>query len=324
VKLSTQQPEAAMAKDPTVTVIIPTYNRAHFIGRAISSVLSQTYSDFELIVVDDGSTDNTAKVVGGFKDHRIVYFKHKSNLGISAARNTALRVSRGQYIAFLDDDDEWLPNKLSDQLDALAKAPSGVGAVYTQLRRVQKDRVKLGYRETPPEGYIHGQVLSRPVIYLSTLMLKRDHLEKTGVFDEGFALAEDWDFLIRLSKHCRFRYIKTPLVIRYLTIENISLNNPIMPREIGKILTKHSGEIRGDRRILAAHRRRLAHRYAGLGDDCCSKHNMAAGRRYYVRAMRAYPFDLELVLGFVSAMLGHTFYKVARKVHASIKRLTGR
>jgi len=98
-------------KSVTVSVIIPTYNRAHLVGRAIRSVLNQTYQDFEIIVVDDCSTDNTEEIVKGFNDHRIRYMRHDRNRGGSAARNTGIKASQGKYIAFLDSDDEWLLKK---------------------------------------------------------------------------------------------------------------------------------------------------------------------------------------------------------------------
>jgi len=101
-----------MIKNPTISVIIPTYNRANFIDVAIKSVLNQSYQDFEIIIVDDGSTDNTEEIVKNFNDFRINYFFHKFNQGISAARNTGIKACQGKYIAFLDSDDEWLPEKL--------------------------------------------------------------------------------------------------------------------------------------------------------------------------------------------------------------------
>ena len=105
-----------------VSVIITTYNRAHLVGKAIKSVLNQTFQDFELIVVDDGSTDNTEEVINSFNDTRIRYIRHKINKGGNAARNTGLRNSKGEYIAFLDSDDEWLPEKLERQLEVFKKS----------------------------------------------------------------------------------------------------------------------------------------------------------------------------------------------------------
>jgi glycosyltransferase involved in cell wall biosynthesis len=95
-------------KNPKVSVIIPTYNRAEYLGRSIQSVLNQTYQDFELIIVDDGSTDNTRDIVAQFHDKRLNYIRHETNLGVAAARNSGVRAARGIYLAFQDSDDEWL------------------------------------------------------------------------------------------------------------------------------------------------------------------------------------------------------------------------
>ena len=102
--------------NPGISVIIPTYNRAHLISRSAKSVLAQTYPDFELIIVDDGSGDNTEEIIEALADPRIRYLRHESNRGVSAARNTGIRAARGDYIAFQDSDDEWLPQKLEKQL----------------------------------------------------------------------------------------------------------------------------------------------------------------------------------------------------------------
>src|SRR5262245_46961170 len=111
---------------PKVSVIIPTHNRADFLRDAIFSVLNQTFQDFEIIVVDDASTDNTSEVIGAFNDERIRYLRHDTNKGGSAARNTGILNSQCDYIAFLDDDDQWLPEKLAKQVDTLIASPPDV------------------------------------------------------------------------------------------------------------------------------------------------------------------------------------------------------
>ena len=123
-----------MSKEkPTVSVIIPTYNRAKLLPRAIKSVLNQTFKDFEVIIVDDGSTDNTEEVINEFQKHnkRIKYIRHEKNKGAAAARNTGIKIAQGEYIAFQDSDDEWLPNKLEKQMEIFESAPAEIGVVYT-------------------------------------------------------------------------------------------------------------------------------------------------------------------------------------------------
>jgi glycosyltransferase involved in cell wall biosynthesis len=303
-----------MNTNELVSVIMPSYNRAYIVGRAIKSVLSQTYTNFELIIIDDGSTDDTAEVVKSFNDSRIIYVKHARNLGIASARNTGIDVSRGEYIAFLDSDDEWLPDKLREQLIAFEEAPSDVGAVYTQMQNTGKGKTTYLHRKTPPEGNIHKHVLSGLPIYLVTLMVKRKYLEQTGIFDKDFVFADDWDFCIRLSKICNFRFVKTPLAIRYIESDSISVNSPILPRELEKILNKHFDEIRKDRRVLVVH-------YAWLGRVWCLMNNLVEGRRYYARAWRANPFNLRPLLGFVATILGRTFYNAVYRTYAQLRGL---
>ena len=116
---------------PAVSVIIPTYNRAEFLRLAITSVLNQTFQDFEIIVVDDASEDHTHEVMNNLNDKRIKYIRHEVNKRVSAARNTGVLHSSGDYIAFLDDDDEWLPSKLQRQVALLEDSTSTCGGVYT-------------------------------------------------------------------------------------------------------------------------------------------------------------------------------------------------
>lgn len=305
-----------MNTNELVSVIMPTYNRAYIIRRAIHSVLNQTYTNFELIIIDDGSTDNTAEVVKSFNDSRIIYIKHARNLGIASARNTGIGISQGEYIAFLDSDDEWLPNKLREQLIAFEEAPSDVGAIYTQMENIGKGKITYLHRKTPPEGNIHKHVLSGLPIYLTTLMLKRKYLEQAGTFDKGFVFADDWDFCIRLSKICNFRFVKTPLAIRYIVSDSISVNNPALPKELEKILNKHIDEIQKDRRMLAAH-------YFSLGNSLCLLNNLAEGRQYFMKAIKAHAFDIRALLGLTISVPGRAFYTGALNAYAQIKKFTG-
>src|SRR5712692_9764325 len=127
-----------VSKMPKASVITPTYNRADFLRVAIASVLNQTFQDLEIIVVDDASSDRTAEVVRRFTDELIKYIRHDINKGGSAARNTGIKNSTGAYVAFLDDDDEWLPEKLGMQVDLLENSPAEVGGVYTSYMVIDR------------------------------------------------------------------------------------------------------------------------------------------------------------------------------------------
>ena len=138
-----------------VSVIIPTYNRAEFLRSAIESALNQTYTDLEIIVSDDKSTDHTREVVKSFKDNRIKYILNEGNKGPSATRNTAILASKGEYIAFLDDDDEWLPDKLQSQVEVLDKSQVKICGVYTNRLFIEKASGKI-ISDNPGIGLLNG------------------------------------------------------------------------------------------------------------------------------------------------------------------------
>ena len=147
--------------NPRVSVILPTYNRAQLIAQAIQSVLDQTYQDFELIIVDDGSKDETEEVVNSFDDERIRYARHEENKGANAARNTGIAMARGEYIAFQDSDDKWLPEKLERQMRIFLITSTDIGVVYTGCWRVEG--TQKTYFPSPnikqKEGNLHNQLL---------------------------------------------------------------------------------------------------------------------------------------------------------------------
>jgi len=202
---------------PTVSVVIPTYNRAEFLAQAIDSVLSQTCQDFEVIVVDDGSTDDTAQVVSAYGDRvRYVPIPHS---GLPAvARNAGLQVARGEYIAFLDSDDQWLPDKLTGQLEALD--PLHNVSLVCSNALVWDGETDVPLRTGLPEGRGHsGHVLARLLeanfIITSTVVVRRSYLNQVGPFCESRQLrvGEDYDLWLRLAAVSQLLYIPEPLII---------------------------------------------------------------------------------------------------------------
>lgn len=199
---------------PAVSVIIPTYNRANLIGRAIRSVLNQTYQDLELLVIDDGSTDGTDDVVRGFADPRIHYLRRDSNGGASAARNTGIRRAKGRYMAFLDSDDEWLPEKLERQIPLFQDSPHHPGVTYTACYWVDQAGTVTVERPTV-RGDIFLQLAMRAFLAWPSIIIKREVLAEVGLFDESLPLAEDRDLLIRLAKNTSFDGLDDPLAWIY-------------------------------------------------------------------------------------------------------------
>lgn len=189
---------------PRVSVIIPTYNRAHFVVDAVVSVLTQDFVDFELIVVDDGSTDQTDAAMAQFDDARVVYLRQE-NKGRSQARNRALGIARGAYIAFLDSDDMYMPGKLALQVDYLDRH-ADVGMVYTSAHCIDYSGRPLAEDYIASvSGWIYKSIaFFRPVtITLPTVMARRELFTRAGVFDENMHRFEDTDMWRRISKLAR-------------------------------------------------------------------------------------------------------------------------
>jgi len=201
---------------PTVSVIIPTFNRAHLVGRAIRSVLAQTYRDFELIVVDDGSDEDPQESVNSFDDPRIRYIRLPENRGSSAAFNTGIGAARGEYLGFLADDDEWLPEKLELQMEFLGHSRLRPDAVYTAAYAVNSATGITTLKWKPEiRGNLYQTLLKNPHLNFCTLLVKRELVLSVGGFDENMPRGMDRDFLIRLAKVATFDGITEPLVRSY-------------------------------------------------------------------------------------------------------------
>ena len=195
---------AVEVPEPKVTVIIPSYNYGHFLGEAIQSVLDQSLQEWELIVVDDGSTDNTREVVAAFVAPRIHYI-HQQNRGNPAARNAALRLAKGEYVAFLDADDVWFPEKLKRQVAQLDSLPPTVGLVYSDVYLFNNEdgtiirRFMQGRR--PPQGRILRELLDTEGWFISDTgsLIRREVFQRVGLYDESLWWYEDWEMWVRIA-----------------------------------------------------------------------------------------------------------------------------
>jgi glycosyltransferase involved in cell wall biosynthesis len=197
---------------PEVSVIIPTFNRSSMVLRALQSVLEQDHSSFEIIVVDDGSSDDTRSRIPG--DGRLTLLVHASNRGVSAARNTGIRYCSGRFVAFLDSDDYWLPGKLARQTAFFAAHCSAV-ACQTEERWIRGGkRVSPQKRHKKPSGDIFERSLELCVVSPSSVMLKRSLFEEVGLFDEGLPACEDYDLWLRIACRHPIHLIREELSVR--------------------------------------------------------------------------------------------------------------
>ncbi len=198
---------------PAVSVIIPAYNRADMLQEAVDSVLAQTFTDFELIVVDDGSTDHTPEILAAYGD-RIIHLTTVDRRGVSAARNAGIERSSGGLVAFLDSDDLWLPGKLACQVEFFASRPEALicQTEETWIRNHVRVNPKNHHRKA--SGMIYDRSLDLCLISPSAVMMKRDLFHRVGTFDEDLPACEDYDLWLRVT--CRFPVylIDTPMIVK--------------------------------------------------------------------------------------------------------------
>jgi glycosyltransferase involved in cell wall biosynthesis len=196
---------------PKVSVIIPTSNRRDFVREAIASVLAQTYRDFELLVVDDGSNDNTSAAVQAFDDVRYVF---QPNHGVSAARNRGVALSDGEFLAFLDSDDLWQPRKLAYQVAFFAARADARICQTEEIWLRHGVRVNPHNKHRKVGGDIFARSLELCLVSPSAVMLRRELFEQVGGFDESLPACEDYDLWLRIAATEAIHLIKTPLVIK--------------------------------------------------------------------------------------------------------------
>ncbi|MFT4250444.1 MAG: glycosyltransferase family 2 protein [Candidatus Woesearchaeota archaeon] len=213
-----------MAKQPLVSIIIPTYNRAELVTRAIQSALKQTHKNIEIIVIDDCSTDNTEQAIKQIKDKRVQYKKNKRNSGAPTSRNNGLAQAKGEYINFLDDDDEIHPKKIELQLkkfnttkiDRLGVVTCDVEYKRADIQEIKKNRKK---------GNIYKQLLTSYCVYgTETMLIRTQAAKEINGFDTRLESNQEYDLAIQLAKKYSFDYIPKVLTTKYETTGQISFN----------------------------------------------------------------------------------------------------
>lgn len=217
----TPEPAAAAAARPTeptaplVSVIIPTHHRPQMLRRALVDVLGQAFTRHEVLVIDDGPSDDAAAVVAACADPRVRYLRQPGNLGVAAARNRGLREARGAWVAFLDDDDQWDPRKLALQVELAQACPPDVGLIYTGVETMLPGG-SSSVQQPTARGDVHRQLLERNVIHGggSNVLLRRAVIAQVGFFDERLPAIEDWDYWLRVARRWRVDCVPQPL-LRY-------------------------------------------------------------------------------------------------------------
>ena len=284
---------------PEVSVIIPTCNREEMLLRALRSVKAQTYLNYEVIIVDDGSTDNTQNSIIRMHDQNINYFRYEISSGTSAKpRNAGLKKARGKYIAFLDDDDEWLPTLLEKLTEKIKILNEKVGVVYCGIMLVDTKGIVLRMSHPMLRGTLWPRMLVGPVGTLSSSLIRRECFNKVGLFDVQEA-GTHGDMWVRLAKHYDFDYVPD-ILTRYHIHENQMSNTrkPIIGREVR--LKKYADDYKrhpAERRVVRS----------GIGLLYLEKGDRLKGVKYLPDIMLhnhcSLNFYLTLVLMFISPRL---------------------
>lgn len=232
---------------PTVSINLCCYNSERYLDENLQSIFSQTYQDWELIVINDGSTDSTEQIVHKYMENGwpIVYH-FQVNAGLGRARNKAIELSKGEFIAIIDHDDVWLPTKLEKQMDLFANRPK-VGLVYSDGVVFCLNKENQIYSRSNKYRYYRGNVLVplalRDFVLCSSMIIRRRVLDKVGLFNIEFSQVEDYDLLLRIGDKYDFDYIAEPLVKYRIHKNNASKNTLRMKQEtiqvFQKILKRH-------------------------------------------------------------------------------------
>lgn len=200
--------------NPEISVVIPTRDRAPFIVEAIESVRAQTYTDYEIIVVDDGSTDSTTELLKSFIENQTIRYERQEPLGVSAARNHGVSIARGRFIAFLDSDDLFLSTKLEKQIALFSNDPD-LGFVHCNFSKFDERDRNLGIRDTSShQGWIYPSILLEWSVLMAMpcMLVRKEVFEQIGGFDEKMTWAEDMDLWRRISRQYRLGSIPEALV----------------------------------------------------------------------------------------------------------------
>jgi glycosyltransferase involved in cell wall biosynthesis len=289
---------------PKVSVVVLTHNRPELLRHAVSSILNQTFQNFEIILVDDASTDNTPEVVSSFRDDRIRYIRHQVNKREAASRNTGVTNATGEYIAFLDDDDEWLPEKLDQQVRLLESSPVAVGAVYTGFLKIDR-ATKMPVEQVVPRkrGNIFAEMAAQNWVGTpSTVMVRRECFERVGLFDEGIPFGPDYDMWIRISKEYQIDYITGPLVNYFVHENSMSSNCQLMIRGFETQLAKYP-------QFFSSNKRSYGYRYLSLGVLYCYNGDIEKGRRALRKAIEIYPFEMRSYFNLGLSLLGSKAFR---------------
>jgi len=294
---------------PKVSVVLPTYNRADKLLVSAKSVLNQTFADLELIIVNDGSDDNTDAVVDELSDNRVTYIKNSSNVGGGQARNIGINEAKGDWVAFQDSDDEWLIDKLAICMSFLEedKSLSGCYSRYIKVFGENIDKVPSGKNPAEKDGLYEALLWDNLIGTPSAIML-RSALLDVGGFDPSLARFQDWDIFIRLSKKYKIGFVDQCLLVAYYSNIGITSNDKLRCESLELIYEKN--------RFAICEKSSLsAHWLSKIGGDNFMWGDVVLGRKKLLEAFLKQPFSTRHMFKFIVSLFGSRFlFEKARSV----------
>jgi glycosyltransferase involved in cell wall biosynthesis len=295
---------------PSVSVVLPTHNRPQSVVRAAASVLGQGFRDLELIVVDDGSAVPAEQALAEIRDERMRILRSDMPLGPARARNLGLEVAKGRWIAFQDDDDEWLAGKIERQFAVAEQADEDVGLIYCPFWTEYRDgrRAIGGRRVERRSGDVHLELLRGNFVALPAALVRREAIAQVGRFDPALPCYEDWELFIRLAARFRFDEVADPLVVAHDTPRSINKSSSTLrAAALERILEKHVEAIESDPQIHADF---LFH----IGHHRCLGGEFSRGRKLFGRSFKVQP-SWRTAMTRAAASLGPGAYRTLARFY---------
>jgi glycosyltransferase involved in cell wall biosynthesis len=308
----------------TVAVVVPCYNAAPFLARALDSVFAQSYPDFRVYVVDDGSTDNVEAVLHHYVGR--VSLTNQPHLGQGAARNHAIRLSESPYVAFLDADDEWLPDKLQKQVAVLERDPR-LGMVYGDCTTSGTGPTSGSFfarNGTPAGGRIFERLLNHCDVYTPTVIVRRECLQDVGLFHEALDVGEDYNLWLRIAARWNVAVIPEALAIRHISPRSLSVTTT--PDRALKTMITAFEHVRETNPALPEHdrealRKAIAARYYDYGSYLLREGERTASRQQLLHALRYGSTDWRVPVKLALGFLPHSAFATLRELRQHLGRV---
>jgi glycosyltransferase involved in cell wall biosynthesis len=310
--------------DPLVTAVVTTYDRPEFLRRAVETVAAQTYDPIELVVVDDHSEIPAERVLDGH-DPDVAAFeirRHEENRGANAARNTGIKAATGEYIAFLDDDDRWDPEKLARQIDRFRHGSDDVGLVYTGRKVVDDGEVSRIRLPAEPPADITKALLCRNVVGTQSSVVVRADVAKRTPFDEQIPRWADLEWYVAVSTECEFAVLREPLVIYDRSADNRISDDYEMLEESYRLFVDKYRDLAAEYGPLFE-RKMLAWAAFRVGNASLNARHYGVARRYFLRAVARYPFESKFHVYAATTLGGRTTHRISRLVKRVLPRGIG-